>query len=304
MTSGHTFVDLHLAYQAGITTIRKIVKEVCQIINERLKEDCMPLFSLARWEEIAEGFLTQANFPNCIGAIDGKHIRIIRPPHSGSLYYNYKHYYSIVLLAMCNANYEFTYINVGVQGKESDSAIFTQSRLFQQMNDNLLDIPPAKALPVLHNNKSTNTAATVPIPYVVVGDEAFGLSSHVMRPYARALNLDHKKKIFNYRLTRARRYIESTFGIMTNKFRILHRPLNVSKENAICFVKAICILHNFIRSKQDDNFVDDVVITPRHIRDVDYGFGNTQRDAYTIRDKFADYFVTDGKVSWQDRSIF
>lgn len=264
----------------------------------------MPRFSRARWENIAEGFLTQANFPNCIGAIDGKHIRIIRPPHSGSLYYNYKHYYSIVLLAICNANYEFTYINVGVQGKESDSAIFTQSRLFQQMNDDLLDIPTAKALPVLHNNKSTNTAATIPLPYVVVGDEAFGLSSYVMRPYARALNLDHKKKIFNYRLSRARRFIESTFGIMANKFRILHRPLNVSKENAICLVKAICILHNFIRSRQDVNDVDDNIMTPSHIRDVDYGFGNTQRDAYTIRDKFADYFVTDGKVSWQDRSIF
>lgn len=126
--------------------------------------------------------------------MDGKHIRIIRPPHSGSLYYNYKHYYSIVLLAMCNANYEFTYISVGVQGKESDSAIFTHSRLFQQMNDDLLDVPPAKALPVLHNNISTNTPGTVPLPYVIVGDEAFGLSSHVMRPYARSLSLDHKKK--------------------------------------------------------------------------------------------------------------
>lgn len=70
-------MDLHLAYQAGITTIRKIVKEVCQIINERLKEDCMPLFSLARWEEIAEGFLTQANFPNCIGAIKVRRVWLI-----------------------------------------------------------------------------------------------------------------------------------------------------------------------------------------------------------------------------------
>lgn len=280
------------------------MREVCLIITQKMKEDCIPRFSTARWEEISEGFLTHAEFPNCIGAIDGKHIRIIKPAHSGSLNYNYKHYYSVVLLAMCNANYEFTYINVGVQGKESDSAIFTQSRLFQQINDDLLNIPPAKPLPFIHNNKATAFAATEPMPYVTVGDEAFGLSKNVMRPYARASMLNHKKKIFNYRLTRARRYIESTFGIMANKFRILHRPMNVSKENTICFIKTICILHNFIRARQNDIDIDDNVITPDNIRDIDHGFGNIQRDAYTVRDKFADYFVTGGKVSWQDRSIY
>lgn len=129
-----------------------------------------------------------------MGAIDGKHIRIIRPPHSGSLYYNYKHFYSIALLAMCNGNYEFTYINVGVQGKESDSSIFTQSRLYQQINNDLFDIPPPKELPVIHNDKPTNTAATAALPYIIVGDEAFGLSNRVMRPYARALESNHKKK--------------------------------------------------------------------------------------------------------------
>ncbi|XP_026738708.1 uncharacterized protein LOC113501704 [Trichoplusia ni] len=304
LVSGHTFVDIHLAYHTGLTTVRKIVTEVCQIIIERLKEECIPKFSRALWEETEKGFLTQAQFPNCIGAIDGKHIRIIRPPHSGSLYYNYKHYYSIVLLAMCNANYEFTYINVGVQGKESDSAIFTQSRLYEQINNDLIYIPPAKALPVIHNDKPTNIAATAALPYIIVGDEAFGLSSHVMRPYARALDLNYKKKIFNYRLTRARRYIECTFGIMANKFRILHRPLNVGKDKAICFLKTICILHNFIRSRSQINDFHDIVIIPDHIRSVRGLIGNTHRDSYTLRDNFADYFVADGQLSWQDRSIY
>lgn len=295
---------MHLAYHAGQSTIRKIVNDVCQIIWQRLKEECIPVFTRMRWEDIAEGFLSNTNFPNCLGAVDGKHIRIIRPPHSGSLYYNYKHYYSIVLLAMCNANYEFTYINVGIQGKESDSSVFTNSTLFQQMQDELLDIPPPKSLPVLQNNKPTNTAATTPVPYVIVGDEAFGLSTHLMRPYARAIAMDHRKKIFNYRLSRARRYIESTFGIMANKFRILHRPLNVSREHAICFIKAICIMHNFVRKRDGLGNISDVVITPRHIRDITNGFGLVQRNSYTIRDQFADYFATNGKVSWQDRCIY
>jgi len=47
------------------------------------------------WELIASGFENRANFPNCIGAVDGIHIRIICPLNSGSMYFNYKGYNSI-----------------------------------------------------------------------------------------------------------------------------------------------------------------------------------------------------------------
>jgi hypothetical protein len=65
--------------------------------------------------KIARGFHERANFPNCIGAIDGKHIRIIKPKDSGSRYYNYKSYFSVVLLAICDADYTrmFTFLDIG-----------------------------------------------------------------------------------------------------------------------------------------------------------------------------------------------
>lgn len=65
------------------------------------------------WRRIAEGFEKFTNFPNCIGAIDGKHIRIMKPIESGSLYYNYKHFYSTVLVALCDANYCFIFVDIG-----------------------------------------------------------------------------------------------------------------------------------------------------------------------------------------------
>ena len=93
---------------------------------------------------MAKGFEKYANFPNCIGAIDGKHIRLVQPTDTGSFYYNYKTFFSTVLLAVCDANYSFTYVDVGAYGKSSDSAVFHNSLLYKKLVENALDIPEAQ----------------------------------------------------------------------------------------------------------------------------------------------------------------
>lgn len=70
------------------------------------------------WLEIANKFEVSANFPHCVSAVDGKHIRVIKPNKSGSMFLNYKHYFSIVLMAVADSDYNFIYINVGAYGKE------------------------------------------------------------------------------------------------------------------------------------------------------------------------------------------
>lgn len=61
--------------------------------------------------------------------------------------------------------------------------------------------------------------SNIHFPFILLSDETFGLSEHVMRIYA-GYNLTEKKSVFNYRLSRARRYIECTFCILVNKWRI------------------------------------------------------------------------------------
>lgn len=84
----------------------------------------MPVPEAADWRRHAEIFYDKWNFPNAIGAIDGKHIRIQCPPNSGSMYYNYKHFFSVVLLAIVDANYKYIAIDVGSYGRESDGGMF------------------------------------------------------------------------------------------------------------------------------------------------------------------------------------
>nr|CAH7735761.1 unnamed protein product [Callosobruchus chinensis] len=128
-------------------------------------------------------------------------------------------------MAMCYSNYCFTFVDIGDYGKNSDSSIFKNSHFCKNLTSNKLDVPN---------------------PDVIVGDEAFGLSFNVMRPYG-GKNLTSKQRIYNYRLTRARRYTECIFGIISNKWRIFHRPLTVSIDFAEDIVKACTVLHNFVR---------------------------------------------------------
>ena len=84
-------------------------------------------------------------------------------------------------------------------------------------------------------------------PYFFVGDEGFALNGDILRPFGGSSLSVKKKGVYNYRLCRARRYVECAFGILSNKWRIFQRPLNVSPGFAVDIVKACVVLHNFVR---------------------------------------------------------
>jgi len=115
--------------------------------------------------------LTNGIFPNCILAIDGKHVRIRSPSNSGSLFHNYKDYFSIVLLAMVDANYKFVAVDIGSFGKEGNSGIFLKSNMGKQILNGTFKFPKDCNLP------GSDKVA----PHVIVGDEAFRLHKHIIR---------------------------------------------------------------------------------------------------------------------------
>ena len=106
--------------------------------------------------------------------MDGKHVRIKLPTGSGSLFCNYKHFFSILLLALVNANCCFIAVDVGAVGKSSDSNVFKNSNIGRKLESNQLGIPGSMPLSSDNNRKC--------MPFVIVGDEAFALSKHVLGP--------------------------------------------------------------------------------------------------------------------------
>jgi len=109
---------------------------------------------------------------------------------SGSLFHNYKHFFSILLLALVDANCCFIAVDVGAFRKSSDSNIFKKSHVRRKLESNQLGIPGSRPLPNDENGKG--------MPFVVLGDEVFALSEHVLRPYPNR-KLSVQQRIYNYR---------------------------------------------------------------------------------------------------------
>lgn len=289
LACGSSFNELSYNYLIGASTIRKIVKTTCTEIWNILQPIVMPEISEEGWLHISEQFYKNTHFPNIIGAIDGKHIRIIQPQMTGSEFFNYKKFFSVVLMAWVDADYQFVYIDVGANGAAGDSSVFNNSNMGIKLRQNLLNIPKDRTLP--------NDPEGKPMPFCLVADEAFGLSRHILRPFGKK-TLTPMKKIYNRRQTTARRMVECTFGILANKWRIFHRPIDVSIDFCDTIIKSCCLLHNFVRKRDGINFTDTAYECP--LQSVNIEPHDRTISAVNIRNYFATYFTSpQGSVPWQ-----
>lgn len=292
LASGCSLQEIHYSYRIGRSTAGKIIQLVSQQIWNVMKNECIPIPNHEKWKEIAALFNKKANFPHCLGAVDGKHIRLIKPKGSASLYFNYKSYFSINLMAVADANYRFVYVDVGSYGKDADSTIFENCSLWRGIENETLHIPPSEEIPGID----------ISMPYAFIGDDAFPLSKHLLKPYA-GKSLAVNKRIFNYRLSRARRFVECTFGILANKWRIFHRPIDVDVDFAVDIVKCCCVLHNYVRERDGFEFED--TLTVEGFEDIPNNDNNpVNRTINRYRESLTAYFVSeDGRVPWQNEKI-
>jgi len=130
-----------------------------------------------------------------------------------------------------SATYKFLIVDIGAQGRHSDGGIFKNSIMGQRFYNNTMNLPDPSAISMRHN-----------VSYVMVADEAFQLNLFTMRPYP-SKTLTKRQRIFNYRLSRARRVVENAFRILTSRWRIFHKPLNTNLETADSMMQPfVCIM--------------------------------------------------------------
>ncbi|XP_025158823.1 protein ANTAGONIST OF LIKE HETEROCHROMATIN PROTEIN 1-like isoform X2 [Harpegnathos saltator] len=164
LATGESQESLSYTFRLGQSTISGIIKDTCRALISLLQETHLkfPDSELA-WKVIVHDYMERWNFPNCLGAMDGKHIRIDPPLQSGSSYFNYKETFSIVLLGVVDAQLRF---------------------IFVDKND--INIPPPSPLPGTEQD----------FPYVIIGDEGFSLSTNVLISYSKEQCTGKKREEF------------------------------------------------------------------------------------------------------------
>ncbi|XP_054736735.1 putative nuclease HARBI1 [Anastrepha obliqua] len=310
LSQGVSVKSVARIYKLAEVTVRKIIQETCEVIWRLLSPDYVAEPTESQYKDIAKDFLEMWDIPNCVGAIEGKHIAIKCPAESSSFYYNYKKFYSIVLMAVCDAKYTFTAVSIGSCGCQSDGGIFHRTPFGQSLIKNTLPLPPATPL----SAESPHT-----LPHYFVGDDAFPLKLNLMRPYSGS-KLPRVHQIFNYRLSRAHSVIENSFGILTARWRVLRTTIEFDPTNCEKIVLACIALHNFTilndsnRWYCPENYVDrqeagNIVHSGDWRREINNNtclprMWSTIRRypemSYHFRNRLADYFVNEGALPYQD----
>lgn len=206
-------------------------------------------------------------------------------------------------MAIVNAKYEFIFVDIGKNGRNSDGGVIEKTEFAKQLKNGTLNLP---------SRQETEHG----LNFVFVADEAFGLGENVMKPFPMK-NLNPDQRIFNYRLSRARRVVENAFGIMANRFRIFHTAINVSPSSIDKIVHCCCVLHNFLRRNastympqtmldRENTFGGSVIPGDwRSDSEALVNLGHAQprlstQIARQNRIEYMQYFVGPGAVDWQN----
>jgi hypothetical protein len=200
---------------------------------------------------------------------------------------------------MVDTDYCFTYIDVGGNGRASDSTIFRHCTLNIAMENNTLRM-------------SENS--------IIIGDDAFHLRTSLMKPYSKT-GISQSERIFNYRLSRARRVVEKAFGILLWRLRVFSRPIKLKPDTVDKVIWTSCSLHNWLRKTTPNTYLPPQAvdredfntgkITPgewrEHVNNFqsvhNLGCNNYKRATEEVRSPYAMYFTGENPLPWQWQKV-
>lgn len=210
-------------------------------------------------------------------------------------------------MAIADADLRFISVDVGAHGAEGDAGIFSMTTLGEKIIRDELVLPEDAVL------------GSTKMPFCFVGDDAFPLCKRIMKPFTPTKNkpLSQQETIFNYRLSRARKCVESAFGKLVAKWQCLGRTMFCLPDRAQKIVSACCILHNLLSEEptisehsQCDHYDENGQFIEGEWRLVQSSsqaetLPRYTKDPKTIRENFKQYVNSArGSLKWQKKSVF
>ncbi|TKR95174.1 hypothetical protein L596_009377 [Steinernema carpocapsae] len=279
VSHGPSFRSVESTFSIGRSTVKQITEEVVAAINVKLG---LPAPSLDQWMTLAEGFEHRWDFPNCVGALDGRHFVIRAPTGEMSDYLDYNGSYSVTGHALVDAFYRFVRFDVSVPGTPVNLSILDPKNLpeVREVNGYVL-------------------------PFVAVTDQGFASSPSVLKLFGPAeASTDPWKTEFNCRLTRAMQVTENAFSLLASRFDVLHSPLQLSPEKSGDLILSLALLHNFLRTQEMIRGEEPEEIQEEAKKLLmplgEESSRSTSVQARRKRADFVEYFVSpEGKISWE-----
>ncbi|XP_046863059.1 protein ALP1-like [Xenia sp. Carnegie-2017] len=227
----------------GVSTVSTIMQKLCQLLVEYLWNETisknMPKCQTDLEKKIVD-MEELWQFPCSWAVLNGCHIPMKCPTPGGlqafNEYHNYKNFYSIVLMALVDANYQFVWGSCGFPGNSHDAIISQSTNLWNSIQEGML--------PSMH--KHVDKLEILPL---ILADSAFPLRNWLMKPYSNAV-LSHIQKFFNYRLSRARMVTEYAFGQL-GRWRVLLRKNEGNMDHVRISVFACMVLHSICIMRGD-----------------------------------------------------
>jgi hypothetical protein len=158
--------------------------------------------------------------------------------------------YGLNVQAVCNYRSRFSYFAVVAPGKCSDQVAFESTLLPELMQ-------------------------AFPVGTYLVGNAAYSVSEKMIVPFTGTQQVNPCNNAHNFYLSELRIRIEMTFGLMTNKWRILCAPLQTGFAKSLEALECCSRLHNFCIDNNGEDFVDThtAVREILHIPGAAFGWG-------------------------------
>ncbi|XP_075734032.1 uncharacterized protein LOC119165503 [Rhipicephalus microplus] len=268
-------------FGVGRSTVNGIYKEFCEAIVSVLESDWIKMLSPSEMAEHIREFMAVSDFPQAVGALDGCHFPVSPPQEHATDYYNYKGWYSIILLALVDHKYRFRFINVGAPGRCHDSHVYQMSSLSGMVKGPLFKAPVA-------------TIGGVAVPPLVLCDQAFPLTPNLIKPFGHNTPLSAEQKNFNYHISRVRRVVENAFGRLKARFRFTSKRMECDIANARLVIRACCVLNNICEHFSDAvqlQWLQEVKQSDSQLPQPERGSDSQIGNAVSVRSALVDHFI-------------